>query len=99
MVFPVVYLLIPRRLSGRHPLTPPALPGRRSCRGRCNVENRLLSDRRADVVEVGTEHDQYGEEGEAEAEAPDAAAAQREAEPVDEPAPQKTTQTISYRGR
>lgn len=92
MVFPLVCLLIPRRLSGCHPLTPPALPGRRSCRGRCYVENRLLSDRRADVVQVGAKHDQYGEEGEAEAEAPDAAAAQREAEPVDQPAPQKTTQ-------
>lgn len=69
-------------------LTPPALFGRRSCRGRCYVENRLLSDRRADVVQVDAQHGQYGEEGEAKAEAPDAAA-QREAEPVDQPAAQE----------
>lgn len=72
------------------PLTPPAQPGRRSCRGRFHVENRPLSDWRADVVQVGAQHDQYGEEGEAEAEAPDAAA-QREAEPVDQPAAEKIT--------
>lgn len=68
---------------------PPAHPGRRSGRGRSHVKNRLVSDWRADVVEVDAQHDQYGEEGEAEAEAPDAAV-QSEAEPVDQPGEQKT---------
>ena len=73
------------------PLAPPALPGARRRRGLLHVEHGPLPDRRADVVQVGAQHDEYGEEGEPEAEAPDAAAAQREAEPVDQPAEQNRT--------
>lgn len=66
-------------------LTPPALPGWRSRGGRRHVKDAVLSHRRAHEVEVGAQHNQYGEEGEAEAEA-SGAAAQGEAEPVDQPA-------------
>lgn len=69
-------------------LTPPALLGGRSSRGRRHIKDAVLSHRRAYEVEVGAQHDQYGEEGEAEAEASDTAA-QGEAEPVDQPAEQK----------
>lgn len=71
------------------PSTPPALRGGRGGCGRSHVENRILSHGRADVVQVDAQHDQYGEEGEAEAEGPEAVAAQEEAEPVDQPAAQR----------
>lgn len=71
-------------------LKPPAQLGRRVRRGRARVENGALSDWGAHVVEVDAQHDEYGEEGEAEAEASDGAV-QSEAEPVDEPAEKETT--------
>lgn len=71
------------------PSTPPVPRGRQGGCGRRHVENRILSHGRADVVQVDAQHDQYGEEGEAEAEGPEAVAAQEEAEPVDQPAAQR----------
>lgn len=71
----------------KSPLTPKALTGGRSCCWGRRLKNCFLSDCRADVVKVGAEHDQYGEEREAESQSPDAAA-QSEAEPVDQPGAQ-----------
>ncbi|PWA15174.1 hypothetical protein CCH79_00008709, partial [Gambusia affinis] len=62
-------------------LKPPAQLGRRIGGGRRHIEHGARPDRRADVVDVGAQHHQDGEEGEAEAEGPDAAA-QSEADPL-----------------
>lgn len=70
-------------LLSRHSLNPPAQPRRGISGGRPHVEHRIRADRRTYEVEVGAQHHQDGEEGEAEAEASDGAA-QGEAEPVDE---------------
>lgn len=75
-------------LFGRCTLKPPAHSGWRSRCRRSYSKKRSLSNGRADVVEVGAEHDQYGEEGETEAEGSHAAV-QREAEPVDQPVAEK----------
>lgn len=72
----------------RHALKPPAQLGRGIRGGRRHVKHRALVDRGANEVEIGTQHHQYGEEGEPKTEGPDAAA-QRQAEPVDEPAKNK----------
>lgn len=64
---------------------PPPLSGRGRCCGQGHLEDGVLSVHGAHEVEVGAQHDKDGEEGEAEAEATDTAA-QREAQPIDEPA-------------
>lgn len=66
--------------------TPP-VPGSRWRRGGSfHVEDGALPQWRADVVQVDAQQDQYGVEGKAETKGPDAAAAQGEAQPVDQPA-------------
>lgn len=78
---------LPRSLFlGRCSSTPPVPCGRRRRRGRGHVKNGALPHGRADIVQVYAQHDQYGVEGKAETEGPDAGAAQEEAEPVDQPA-------------
>lgn len=78
---------LPRSLFlGRCSSTPPVPRGRRRRRGRGHVKNGALPHGRADIVQVYAQHDQYGVEGKAETEGPDAGAAQEEAEPVDQPA-------------
>lgn len=65
-------------------LKPPAQPGRGLRGGGRHVKDGALPDWRAHEVEVGAQHDEDGEEGEAKAEASEGAF-QSEADPVDEP--------------
>lgn len=54
-------------------LAPPTLPGRWGG-GRGHIKDSPFTEWRAHKVEVGTQHDQYGQEGEAEAQPPHTAA-------------------------